>query len=89
MKVTLKVIATAATGPAEKAEEPVAQETNKPMVVELREEANVWDLIQKAAALGVPRDKITMILVNGEEAANTTPLHDGDAVTIIGQVPGM
>ncbi len=89
MRVTIKVIGAAVTGPAERATEPVAQETNKPMPMDLADGATVKDLVEKAAELGVPKDKISMILLNGEKAEDATPLRDGDAVTMIGQVPGM
>lgn len=89
MKVQLKVVGAPTTGPAASATEPVAQEIGGAISVQLRDGATVKDIIERASSLGVPKSHISMILVNGDEADETAPLHNGDAVTIIGEASGM
>lgn len=52
------------------------------MPIEMPEESSVEDLL---ARLKVTPDKI---LVNGDDADPNTPLHDGDAVALIGPAAG-
>ncbi len=89
MKVTLKIVGMSVAGPAARAAEPVAQETDNTMSIELPHGAKVSDLIEEVGELGVPKNAISMILVNGDEAGARSELHNGDAVTIVGPVSGM
>jgi phage-related minor tail protein len=89
MKVTLKFVGLAVVGTATKEAEPVAQRADSTMRIELAHGARVSDLIDEMAELGVPKKEISMILVNGDEAGARSELHNGDAVTIMGEVPGM
>lgn len=89
MRVGIKVIGPAVADQAQKASEPVAQESGELMTVELPEGSTVKELIDKAKTLGIPIDQIALFIVNGQNANESTPLHDGDAVTMIGQASGM
>lgn len=89
MKVQLKIVGAPTTGRAARATEPVAQEIGGTLSVQLPDGSTVKDIIEKASNLGVPKSHISMILLNGEDAEETASLHDGDAVTIIGEASGM
>jgi molybdopterin converting factor small subunit len=59
------------------------------MSVQLPDGATVKDIIEKVSKLGAPKNHISMVLVNGEDADEKRPLRNGDAVTIIGEASGM
>jgi hypothetical protein len=89
MKVTLKIVGLPVAGPAARATESVAQKAENTMSIELPHGARVSDLVEEVGQLGVPKNIISMVLINGDEAGARSELHNGDAVTIMGQVPGM
>ena len=56
------------------------------MQVDLPAASRVEDLIRRANELGVWTNNLQEILLNGQAVSLVTPLHDGDAVTLIGPV---
>ncbi len=88
MKVELRIVGLPVVGPARVASDPVAQQTCPPLPVELPPTSRVEDLIRRASELGVWTGAIQEVLLNGQAVSRTTPLHDGDAITLVGPVDG-
>ncbi|MBX6771291.1 MAG: MoaD/ThiS family protein [Chloroflexi bacterium] len=86
MKVELRIVGLPVEGPARVAADPVAQQTCPPLEIELPPAARVEDLIRRVSELGAWTGEIQEVLLNGESVGWPTPLHDGDAVTLIGPV---
>ncbi len=60
----------------------------RPIDLVLPEGATVEDLLRQAREMGMPVDKINEILLDGRSVDRGTPLRDGAAVTLLGQVQG-
>lgn len=86
MKVDLRIVGLPVTGPASVAADPVAQQTCPPLVIDLPPASRVEDLIRSASDLGTWTGDLQEVLLNGQAVSWATPLHDGDAVTLIGPV---
>lgn len=63
-----------------------AQEAGASVAMDLPEGATVADVLNR---LGDQRDLVQKVLVNGDDADDTRPLKDGDAVALVGQASGM
>lgn len=86
MQIDLRIVGLPVTGRAQVASDPVAQQTCPPMQVDLPAASRVQDLIRRANELGVWTNNLQEILLNGQAVSWATPLHDRDAVTLIGPV---
>ena len=86
MKVDLRLVGLPVMGPAEVAADPVAQQTCPPLEIDLPPASRVEDLIRSAGNLGTWTGEIQEVLLNGQVVSRATPLHDGDAITLIGPV---
>ena len=86
MKIDLRIVGLPVVGPAQVASDPVAQQTCPPLEVDLPPSSRVEDLIRRASELGAWTGAIQEVLLNGQTVSWATPLHDGDAVTLIGPV---
>jgi molybdopterin converting factor small subunit len=86
MRVDLRIVGLPVVGRARDASDPVAQQTCPPLPIELPPTSRVEDLIRKAAELGAWTGELQEVLLNGQAVSWATPLHDGDAVTLIGPV---
>jgi hypothetical protein len=54
--------------------------------MDLPEGATVADVLGR---LGEQRAQVQEVLVNGDDAEDSRPLREGDAVALVGQVSGM
>lgn len=88
MRIDLRIVGLPVTGPARVAADPVAQQTCPPLQLDLPPASRVEDLIRRASELGAWTGAIQEVLLNGESVSWATPLHDGDAVTLVGPVSG-
>ncbi|HUX86516.1 MAG TPA: MoaD/ThiS family protein [Chloroflexota bacterium] len=86
MKIDLRIVALPVEGRAKVASDPVAQQTCPPLPVELPVSSRVEDLIRMAAELGAWTYELHEVLLNGQAVSWATPLHDGDAVTLLGPI---
>ncbi|OPX96551.1 MAG: ThiS family protein [Syntrophorhabdus sp. PtaB.Bin006] len=73
MRVTVKLFAT------------LRQERFDIDTFDLAENTTVGDIVTK---LGIPRNEVTLIFVNGRHADRTTRLADGDSVALFPPVGG-
>ncbi len=90
MIVQLRTVGLDVTGPARGATRPVAPQTTQPAYeLPLPAEATVDDLLRRAAEIGVPTQQVNEVLLNGKVVGLDAILHDGDAVTLIGQETGV
>ncbi len=86
MKVDLRIVGLPVSGPVQAAADPVAQQTCPPLTIDLPATSRVEDLIRVASELGAWTSALQEVLLNGQAVSWATPLHDGDAVTLIGPV---
>ena len=73
-------------GNEEPENQPMAQEQKRTVQMDLPAEATVGDLLGK---LGDQGRRVQKVLVNGDDADESTGLKDGDSVALVGQVSGM
>ncbi len=66
--------------------EAMAQEQDRRKYVELPEGAAVHDLLGK---IDGATQQVQKVLLNGADAGDEDPLHDGDAVALVGQLNGI
>jgi len=86
VRIDLRIIALPVEGRAQAAADSVAQQTSPPLPVDLPAASRVEDLIRTAAELGAWTSELQEVLLTGQAVSWATPLHDGDAVTLLGPV---
>jgi molybdopterin converting factor small subunit len=58
-------------------------------VIDLPDGATVEDLLARARERGIATEQANEVLLDGHSVDRSTPLKDGSAVTLIGQVHGI
>jgi hypothetical protein len=61
----------------------------RPIELALADGAVVDDLLSQARGMGMPVEQVQEILLDGHSVDRRTPLRDGAAVTLVGQVQGV
>jgi len=86
VRIELRIVGLPATGVAGRVTDAVAQQACPPLELRLEPGGRIEDVIRRAAELGAATGDVQEVLLNGQSVAASTPLRDGDAVTLVGPV---
>jgi molybdopterin converting factor small subunit len=82
----LKIEVSTISLPTDQGGDAPAQEAGTSESMDVPEGATVADVLGR---LGERRAQVQKVLVNGDDAEDSRPLREGDAVALVGQVSGM